>query len=103
MRRTFSSRTLASIAGALVIAGCAAPSADRERTTQNYGYEWAGSGEPTNFGADYASCRREVSYEAGGQMGAYGAFGAQPTRTDPATARRLRSCMDGRGWRTVDR
>lgn len=91
------------VVAVLAVIGCAQTPEDGTRAAQHQGYRWAGAGEPPNFGSDYGMCRREASADASGGMGSYDRFGGRSARADAAVARRVRVCMEGRGWQTVDR
>lgn len=102
-RTTSRPLTVLGLALVAVVFGCAQPSTDRGRATDTYGYQWAGAGEPANFGADYSMCRREVSSDPRMPSGPYAGVGPGAARADAASTRRLRACMEGRGWKTVER
>jgi hypothetical protein len=80
------------------LAGCAQDRQTREQPAA-YGFEWAGQGEPTNFGADYGRCRRLVDNTETARSDPFVPSGVQRSRTDPFNKRQFFSCMQGAGWR----
>jgi hypothetical protein len=101
------SRNFAAVAvltGGLALVGCAQDDssdplvASEEVSPAAYGYVWRGPGEPGNFGAAYTICRRGLGEEDRERLVPYRTGSVQSARTDPMAARRLRSCLEGKGW-----